>query len=171
MRGLYAARRHEIADKAALFPGRARPEAGVVVRNLRCDAYRRGELSYPVPWATAAAIGAVAAPEVYRRALRGGGYELVSERNRREFALAYFAGVKAFGGDAEPPLGLHTLMGDRRKAQVRNMIENISNGTIAPFELVAKKRIPDEVGGVCVWPKADIAATSSPVQTNRPATW
>jgi ubiquinone/menaquinone biosynthesis C-methylase UbiE len=105
------------------------------------DVMRTGgrELSYPVPWATTADVDAVAEPEVYQRALKASGFNLVSERNRRDFALAYFAGLKMSTGDTPPPLGLHTLMGTRRKAQVQNMIENISAGTIAPIELVAQK--------------------------------
>ena len=30
-------------------------------------------------------------------------------------------------------------MGERRQANVRNMIENISAGRIAPFEMIARK--------------------------------
>jgi SAM-dependent methyltransferase len=98
-----------------------------------------GELSYPVPWATTPDMDAVAAPDVYRRALAAAGCDLISERNRKEFALAYFAGQKVLGDASQPPLGLHTLMGARRKAQVQNMVANISAGLIAPFELLAKK--------------------------------
>ena len=107
------------------------------------DVMRTGgrELSYPVPWATTADIDAVAEPEVYRRTLGAAGFNLISERNRRDFALAYFAGLKTSSGETPPPLGLHTLMGARRKTQVQNMIANISAGTIAPFELVARKSL------------------------------
>jgi hypothetical protein len=37
------------------------------------------------------------------------------------------------------PLGLHTLMGHRQQAQIKNMIESISKGIIAPIELIARK--------------------------------
>ena len=150
-----------IADKDALCSQVARvlkPGALLAVYDvMRTEA---SELSYPVPWATTRDIDAVAEPEVYRRALAATGFDLISERNRRDFALAYFAGQKAATG-APPPLGLHTLMGARRK-EVQNMIVNISAGIIAPVELVAKKKIPDEVGGVCVWPQADIAHQVAP---------
>jgi ubiquinone/menaquinone biosynthesis C-methylase UbiE len=100
-----------------------------------------GKLSYPLPWATSIESNAIAEPEQYRSALRAAGFEIVSERNRRDFALAYFHQLqsKMSGAEAPPPLGLHTLMGDRRRDQVRNMIENISAGRIAPFELIARK--------------------------------
>lgn len=130
-----------IADKSELCSQVARVlKPGAVFAIY--DVMRTGgcALSYPVPWATTADIDAVAEPEVYRRALTAAGFNLISERNRRDFALAYFAGLKTPNGDTPPPLGLHTLMGARRKAQVQNMIANISAGTIAPFELVAHKR-------------------------------
>jgi SAM-dependent methyltransferase len=55
------------------------------------------------------------------------GFTIVSERDRREFALAYFDRLRstALPDSTEPPLGLHTLMGNRRKDQVRNMIEKL----------------------------------------------
>jgi hypothetical protein len=37
------------------------------------------------------------------------------------------------------PLGLHTLMGERRQDQIKNMIASISTGIIAPVELIARK--------------------------------
>jgi ubiquinone/menaquinone biosynthesis C-methylase UbiE len=100
-----------------------------------------GELSYPLPWATTPASSAVAAVERYRQALQRAGFEILSERNRRDFALAYFSDLKsrtpAAGGPA--PLGLHTLMGERRPHQIKNMFESISARRIAPFELIARK--------------------------------
>lgn len=100
-----------------------------------------GELALPVPWATTADGNAVAEPEVYRNALRSAGFEIVCERDRRDFALDYFGQQKSrmSQAGAHLPLGLHTLMGDRRKDQVRNMIANISAGRIAPVELIARK--------------------------------
>ena len=100
-----------------------------------------GELSYPLPWATTRASNAVESPERYKRALELAGFEILSERNRKDFALAYFNDLRArtslAGGPA--PLGLHTLMGERRQDQIRNMIENISIGRIAPVELIVRK--------------------------------
>lgn len=100
-----------------------------------------GELAYPVPWATTAASSAVATPAQYRAALQAAGFSIVAERNRRDFALAFFdqlrAKTAAAGGP--PPLGLHILMGRNTPDKVQNMIENISNGCIAPVEVIARK--------------------------------
>jgi ubiquinone/menaquinone biosynthesis C-methylase UbiE len=100
-----------------------------------------GDLSYPLPWATTPASSAVAAAERYRQALQRAGFEILSERNRRDFALSYFNNLRSRtpAAGAPAPLGLHTLMGERRPHQIKNMFESISAGIIAPIELIARK--------------------------------
>jgi ubiquinone/menaquinone biosynthesis C-methylase UbiE len=100
-----------------------------------------GELTYPVPWATTAASSAVAEPAQYRSALQAAGFVVIAERNRRDFALAFFEQLRAktMAAGGPPPLGLHILMGNNTPEKVQNMIENISNGSIAPVELIARK--------------------------------
>ena len=100
-----------------------------------------GELSYPLPWATKRESSAVALAERYKRALESAGFEILSERNRKDFALAYFNDLRSRAQVASTPapLGLHTLMGEKRQAQITNMIESISAGIIAPIELIARK--------------------------------
>lgn len=108
-----------------------------------CDVMRMadGELSYPLPWATTREASALGSPQSYKRALEQTGFEILSERNRRDFALAYFEDLRSRAApatDPSPP-GLHTLMGDRRQDQIKNMIASISKGVIAPVELFARK--------------------------------
>jgi len=100
-----------------------------------------GELSYPVPWATGADLSAVAAPERYQKALQEAGFSVAAKRDRRDFALQFFADLQARTAAAGglPPLGLHVLMGKSTPEKIRNMIENIANGRIAPVELIARK--------------------------------
>jgi ubiquinone/menaquinone biosynthesis C-methylase UbiE len=100
-----------------------------------------GELTYPVPWATTSTTSAVAKPAQYRQALEKAGFMVVAERNRRDFALAFFDQLRAKTAAASgpPALGLHILMGRNTPDKVQNMIENISNGRISPVELIAKK--------------------------------
>lgn len=101
----------------------------------------QGELVLPVPWATNSASSAVAWPGDYKAALRAAGFTILAERDRRDFALKHFAQQRASvsASSGPPPLGLHTLMGERRQLQVRNMIDNISAGRIAPVEILALK--------------------------------
>ena len=100
-----------------------------------------GELTYPVPWATTATSSAVAEPGQYRRALEAAGFVVIAERNRRDFALAFFEQLRAKTAKAggPPPLGLHILMGGNTPEKIQNMIQNISDGRIAPVELIARK--------------------------------
>ena len=73
--------------------------------------------------------------------LEAAGFRIKAERNRRDFALDFFAGLqkRASAGGGPPPLGLHILMGETAQTKVRNMIENISENRVAPFELIAEK--------------------------------
>ena len=100
-----------------------------------------GELTYPVPWATTAESSSVATPAQYREALQAAGLSVIAERNRRDFAVAFYDQLRArtasVGGP--PPLGIHILMGRSTPDKVQNMIQNVSNGRLAPVELIAQK--------------------------------
>lgn len=99
------------------------------------------QLAFPVPWATVAEASSLASPAAYKRALMAAGFEIVSERNCREFALEFFERLKANSAVAEgpPPLGLHILMGKDAPTKIQNMIENVSQNRVAPIELIARK--------------------------------
>jgi SAM-dependent methyltransferase len=100
-----------------------------------------GELTFPVPWATTAASSAVASPEQYRGAPQAAGFAVIAELNRRDFAVAFFDQLRAktMAAGGPPPLGLHVLMGRNAPDKIQNMIQNITNGRIAPVELIARK--------------------------------
>ena len=100
-----------------------------------------GDLAYPVPWAAAPDLSAVAEPQRYQSALEAAGFRVTAERNRRDFALAFFEELRAKNAAAggPPPLGLHLLMGRHTPDKVANTIANVSKGLIAPIEMVAYK--------------------------------
>lgn len=100
-----------------------------------------GDLTFPVPWATTAETSVVASPDEYKNALKAAGFKIIAERNRREFALDFFARLQASAAPATapPPLGLHILMGETAPIKVKNMIENISEFRVAPVELIMEK--------------------------------
>jgi ubiquinone/menaquinone biosynthesis C-methylase UbiE len=131
-----------VPDKVALFAEVARVlEAGGTFGIY--DVMRTGEaaLTYPVPWAATPEISAVAAPEAYRAALRASGFEILAERNRREFAIEFFRTLRARLAQAggPPPVGLHLVMGSDAATKIGNMMANIEAGSIAPVELVARR--------------------------------
>ncbi|WP_292496404.1 methyltransferase domain-containing protein [Mesorhizobium sp.] len=129
-----------IADKSSLFSEVARvlsPGARFGVYDvMRTGA---GELSYPLPWAGTADTNAIAAPQEYRDVLSAAGFEILSERQRRDVALEYFARQRARAASGPSAMGVHTLMGARRPEMVRNMSESISAGLIAPVEIIARR--------------------------------
>jgi SAM-dependent methyltransferase len=130
-----------IADKSALFAETARV-LRARARFAIFDVMRTGDgaLSYPLPWASTADTNAIVSPRHYRDALSSAGFEIASERDRRDVAIAYFARQRAQSAAGPAALGVHTLMGARRPDMVRNMSENISDGRIAPVEIIARKR-------------------------------
>ena len=70
-----------------------------------------GELAYPVPWAATPETSAVHSLDEYRVALRAAECTTTAERNRRDFALEFFAKLKASttGASGSAPLGLHEI--------------------------------------------------------------
>jgi SAM-dependent methyltransferase len=98
-----------------------------------------GELSYPVPWASGPESSFVVDPAGYRRLLVAAGFEVVKQRDRRDFALELFGLMRARGAATGPgPLGLHLVMGASAAQKVKNMIGDISSGLIAPTEMICR---------------------------------
>lgn len=131
-----------ISDKPALaleLHRVLRPGGILGIYDVMCVG--NGEMTYPVPWAMSAEGSAIGSPSEYRAALEAAGFQVTAERNRRGFALEFFARLQAKASSAggPPPLGLHILMGETAPTKVRNMIENISENRVAPFELIAEK--------------------------------
>lgn len=131
-----------IEDKAQLFgeifrvlkPGTSLGVYDVMQNN-------DGEIIYPVPWATDKSTSYVVAPDQYRHAMEEAGFEVSKETNRREFALEFFANLRAKteASSGPPPLGLHTLMQESTAIKIKNMIHNVTEGYVAPVEIIAHK--------------------------------
>ena len=75
------------------------------------------------------------------QALVMSGFEVERPTSRRDFALAFFAKMKANAqvNGGPPPLGLHTLMQASTAEKIQNMVSNISADMIAPVEMIARK--------------------------------
>ncbi len=98
-----------------------------------------GNLSFPVPWASGPESSFVVEPADYRRLLGAAGFEVLKERNRRDFALEIFAQMRARASAGTPaPLGLHIVMGANAGQKVRNMIGDIGAGVLAPTEMICR---------------------------------
>jgi len=127
-----------IDDKARLFSEvrRVLTPAGLfgIYDVMRLAA---GDLHYPVPWTGSAEASFVEDAASYRKLLIAEGFEVLKERNRRDFALELFAQMKARGA-APAPLGLHIVMGPTAGEKVKNMMGDIAAGVIAPTELICR---------------------------------
>jgi ubiquinone/menaquinone biosynthesis C-methylase UbiE len=96
--------------------------------------------AFPVPWAAGKATSFLETPEIYRRALAGAGFEITSERDRRDFGIAFFHRMRArIAESGPPPLGLHILMGQDAPTKVANMVSNLEQGLIAPVEMICRR--------------------------------
>ena len=100
-----------------------------------------GELDFPMPWAGAAHTSFVVEPERYRHALATAGFEIVAERGRRDYAIAFFRTMRARVAErGPPPLGTHVLMGKEAPQKIANLTAGLEAGRIAPVEMIARRR-------------------------------
>lgn len=130
-----------IADKEAFFANVRRvlkPDGIFAVYDIM--QIGEGDPTFPVPWASDASQSHLALPESYVLGLERAGFEIVAQRNRRDFALDFFERLKAAQAQADgpPPLGLHLLMGATAPQKIGNMIAAVSNGIAAPVEIIAR---------------------------------
>ena len=130
-----------IEDKPALFAEIRRVlKAGS--RFAIFDVMRTGEgqLRFPLHWATAPETSFVVRPADYRAALQAAGFAIVKERDRGDFARAFFREVVARTAEsgAPPPLGIHILMKTDVPQKLANVVHNIEAGLIAPVEIVCR---------------------------------
>jgi ubiquinone/menaquinone biosynthesis C-methylase UbiE len=100
-----------------------------------------GELRFPLHWSPTPATSFVVSPEAYTTALQAAGFDIVSVRNRREFARDFFRDVAArTARSGVPPLGIHILMKTDVPAKLANYVGNLEAGLIAPVEIIARAR-------------------------------
>lgn len=99
-----------------------------------------GALRFPVPWATTAGESRVSKPSTYRGTLESAGFRILAENDRSGFAMDFFRQLAAqSNGNGPPALGLHLLMGDSGPLKISNMIDNVSDGLVAPYEIIVEK--------------------------------
>ncbi len=130
-----------LPDKATLFTETARvlrPEGVFAVYDVMSIA--KNHPNFPVPWASTKAGSFLEPPEKYRSAAEAAGFVLLAERARVEFALDFFKKLKADTEKNGPSqVGLHLVMGPDTPTKIKNMIDAIKDGWIAPVEMLFKK--------------------------------
>ena len=101
----------------------------------------KGDILYPVPWATTDKTSALEKPEEYQAYLGAAGFSSLSIRERGSFARDFFEQMarKMDSIEGPPPLGLHLLMGSNAKEKASNVLSMVKQGLLAPVELIALK--------------------------------
>lgn len=132
-----------IEDRAALYTETARvlkPGAMFAIY----DVMRTNDqpLSYPAPWAASAKTSFLKSPEDMRKLLHDAGFSLDYEENRGAMAKAFFqkAAAGSAGSGGPPPLGVHIVLGAEAPLKIKNTMENITAGRMAPVIMIARKR-------------------------------
>jgi SAM-dependent methyltransferase len=131
-----------IRDKAALFAEVRRvlkPGAAFAIYDVMRER-EGGELTFPLPWASHPDISFVDSAGTYRELLEQAGFVVQVERSRRDFAIDFFRRMqaRATASGGPPPLGLHILMGASAQQKVKNILNNLEAGLIAPTEMIGQ---------------------------------
>ena len=131
-----------VSDKAKVFSEVFRVlRPGSVFGIYDVVKYGKGEIRFPVPWATDASESFLATIDEYKKGLESAGFEVDSVTDRYEFGVEFFTSVRdklrAAGGP--PPLGIHLLMGSNAPEKVENITENLLAGLVAPADIIVRK--------------------------------
>ncbi|MBM3533451.1 MAG: methyltransferase domain-containing protein [Alphaproteobacteria bacterium] len=97
-----------------------------------------GELGFPVFWASSPETSFVAPPIEYRSALKAAGFEIAKERDRGDFARAFFAKVKERAREGQGPTSV--LARKDSPQRLANVAGAVDAGVIAPIEIIARAR-------------------------------
>ena len=131
-----------IEDKASLFREVRRvlkPGGTFGIFDIMREA--EGPLTFPLPWAPSKETSFVESTQTYREFLRGAGFQVEKERNRRAFTVEFFQKVQArmaASGGRPPALGLHLLVGREWPQRIQNFAADLGRGLVAPIEIISR---------------------------------
>jgi ubiquinone/menaquinone biosynthesis C-methylase UbiE len=131
-----------IADKPKLFAEARRVlDASAVFAVFDVMRTGDGELQFPLHWAASPMTSFVAHPREYCDGLAAAGFDIIKQRNRREFARDFFREVAVrTASSGVPPLGIHILMKTDVPQKLANYVSNLETGLIAPIEIICRAR-------------------------------
>lgn len=135
-----------ISAKAAVFREVARvlkPGAVFGIFDMMREA--AGDLIFPVPWSPAPEMSFVESSETYVELLRQAGFEIEKQRDRRDFARAFFAKMRETmaanaASGVSSSLALPMIMGPTAPIKIGNLTGMIERGLLSPIEIISRKR-------------------------------
>lgn len=128
-----------IADKAGVFREVRRVVKGggsFAVFDVMRTA--DGPLRYPAPWAATEETSFIATPAEYRAALEAAGFRVTGERHRGAFAIEQTERSMERMRNGGAPAGIQVVLGERAPLMVRNILEMLREGVLAPVEMIAR---------------------------------
>ncbi|MBG0739671.1 class I SAM-dependent methyltransferase [Paeniglutamicibacter antarcticus] len=130
-----------IDDKAALFAEVFRVlKPGGVFAVYDVMQMVDDEPTYPLPWSTVPADSFVCSPMEYSEGLEAAGFAVDSERNRRDFGIAFMERGQARAAEKGPsPLGPLLVLGPDGPPRMANLLAAFRTGILAPVEIFARK--------------------------------
>lgn len=97
------------------------------------------DLIFPVPWAESENTSYLTSPEEMHVLLEDAGFEILEVGDRTDFALDFFRENMAAVANGPQPAGISLLMGEGAAEKLKNIMVNISNGRVAPVQMIAKR--------------------------------
>lgn len=129
-----------VADKTGLFAS----VGPVLQRGARLGIYDLmrvgfGDLTFPQPWSRLTTTSFLAPADSYAASLEAADFEVVACHDRTEAVVGVVTALagRIEDGAAPPPLGLHLVMGPDFGTKMVNLATALTEGLIAPVELVA----------------------------------
>jgi SAM-dependent methyltransferase len=130
-----------IADRARLYREIARvlkPGGTLCIYDVM--ARGSGGLDFPVPWARTAATSHLMTSEALLDLLEANGFRPLELEDRTSFAIDYLQLGLQTENNAPQPIGAgHPVLGTDAKAKMRNVLNGIRNGCIAPVQVLATR--------------------------------
>ncbi|MDJ0354598.1 class I SAM-dependent methyltransferase [Paenarthrobacter sp. PH39-S1] len=130
-----------IDDKAALFAEVFRVlKPGGVFAVYDVMRMSDDEPTFPLPWSTVPADSFVGTPLEYSEGMEAAGFAVDSERNRRDFGIAFMERGQARTAEKGPsPLGPLLVLGPDGPPRMANLLAAFRAGVLAPVEIFARK--------------------------------
>ena len=95
---------------------------------------------FPVPWASSPESSFLGQPHDYRAAAAEAGLTLEAERDRHDYACAFFTKVTAaMAENGPPPVGLQLIMGPTAQERYGNVVKATLDGKVGPWEMVFRR--------------------------------